>query len=87
MRKSNHAFSDPANGGILNSNLLQFKPSGSSLNIGSLLIPNSLCCGMIDDVDKIKDFKILSPATRPPVTLSPGGIKSDDSLKDFKEFI
>ena len=89
MRKSNHVFSDPANGGILNSNLLQFKPSGSSLNIGSLLIPNSLCCGNIDDVDiKINDIKFLTAATRPPATLSPGGgIKSDNTFKEFKQFI
>ena len=87
MRKSNHVFSDPANGGILNSNNLQFKPSGSSLNIGALLIPNSLCCGNIDDFYAIKDSEILTPATRPPATLSPGGgLQPDSSFKDFKEF-
>ena len=87
MRKSNHVFSDPANGGILNLNQLQSKSFGSSLNIGSLLVPNSLCCGSIDDFYAIKDSEILTPATRPTATLSPGGgLQPVSSFKDFKEF-
>ena len=74
MRKSNQAFSDPANGGVLNLNQLHSKPSSSSMDVQSLLVPNSLCCGQNDDLDEIKNpFQTQSPPTRPPATLSPGG--------------
>ena len=44
MRKSSLFFHDSVNG-IFHLNPLQSKPpSGSSLDVGSLLVQNSLCC-------------------------------------------
>ena len=73
MRKSNQVFSDPANGGILNLNQIQYKPSSSSLDVQSLLLPNSLCCGQIKDDLKFETIPFQIPATSPPAAPSPGG--------------
>ena len=90
MRKSNLVFSDPANGGILNLNQLQSKPSGSSLNIESLLL-STLCC--MNSNDKPFDFDkpyTLSPAPPPPASKPWGGIhpiQKEDSFNEFKKFV
>ena len=84
MRKSNHVFSDPANGGILNLNQLQSKPSGSSLNIESLLL-STLCC-MNSNSLKFKPYT-LSPAPAPPASKPWGGIQKEDSFNEFKKFV
>ena len=79
MRKSNQVFSDPANGGILNLNQIQSKPSSSSLDVQYLLLPNSLCCGLIKDDLKFKTILFQIPATSPPAAPSPcGGFKYDN---------
>ena len=90
MRKSNHVFSDPANGGILNLNQLQSKASGSSLNIESLLL-STLCC--MNSNDKPFDFDkpyTLSPAPAPapaPPAFQPLPIQKEVSFNEFKKIV
>ena len=85
MRKSNNVFSDPANGGILNLNQLQSKPSGSSLNIESLLL-STLCCMNSNDKPLDKPYT-LSPAPAPPASKPWGEIQKEDSFNEFKKFV
>ena len=86
MRKSNQVFSDPANGGILNLNQIQYKPSSSSLDVQSLLLPNSLCCGKIKDDLKFQTIPFQIPATNPPAAPSPGGGFQIAHLQEDKKF-
>ena len=95
MRKSNHVFSDPANGGILNLNQLQAKPSGpslfsSALNIEKLLVQNSLCCMNSNDVpfDFGKPYSLSpapAPAPAPPAFIH--SFQKEDSFNEFKKFV
>ena len=92
MRKSNHVFSDPTDGGILNLNKLQSKPSGSPLNIGSLLL-STLCCinsKVPFDFDKPNTLLPVSPAPAlapAPPAFKPLPIQKEVSLNEFKKFI
>ena len=81
MRKSNHVFSDPTNGGILNVNQLQSKPSGSSLNIESLLL-STLCCIKSNVKDKPYTLSPLTAATAAPFApAAPASL----SIGDFQQ--